>query len=155
VHTPRQSHLRLREIARNLEQNYQSWLDFSTPEGSSQSHLIKEDSYNSVLMSSIYLYEYCTNPRQLYEDVKVLQLTLERFNFLEFFAELKESDHRKAVKLCERFLKLIKFRERTTYEYLLHYCKNHNIESLQMRIKLLARVYEGYYEQTNNQPWMS
>ena len=81
----------------------------------------------------------------LYEDVKMLQLTLERFNFLHFFADLKGSDHRKAVKLCERFLKMVVFREPTTAEYLLHYCKNHNIDHLQMRIKLLARVYEGYY----------
>lgn len=51
-----------------------------------------------------------------------------------------------AVKLCERFLKLIKFYEPTTASYLLHYCKNHNIQNLEARIKMLVRVYETYYQ---------
>lgn len=100
-----------------------------------------------MLASTVYLYEHCEHKRRLYEDAKTLELTLDRFNFLAFFADLKASDHRKGVKICERFLKLVKFSEPTTASYLLHFCKNHNIEQLQVRIKLLSKVYESYFRE--------
>lgn len=57
------SHFGLREIATDFEKNYSSWLDFCLPEGTNQKSPIvfKEDSYNAMLMGSIYLYEYCSN----------------------------------------------------------------------------------------------